>query len=130
MKKLIYNTPNGQLTVNADGSVILEFQNLYMQLNNDQFSDFVGFVNANKHKLAGNVKEQAYDSFYHTVLRNMKIELAGEFLKLVNAPVFSPDDKYDIFDSLKELKSDPKAIFSRNDSDKSAFINAKAICPN
>jgi hypothetical protein len=89
----------------------------------------VGFVNSNMHKLAGNVKEQAFDSFYHTVLRNMKVELAGEFLKLVNAPVFSPDDKYDIFDSLKELKSDPKMIFSKNEN-KSSFVNAKAICPN
>lgn len=130
MKKLVYNTPNGQLTVNPDESVVLEFQNLYMQLSNEQFSEFVVFVNANMHKLSGNNKEQTKDSFYHTVLRNMKVELTSEFLKLINVPVFSIDNKYDIFDSLKELKSNHKFPLSIENGDKNNSINIEEICPN
>lgn len=130
MKKLVYKTPNGQLTVNSDESVVLEFQNLFMQLSNERFVDFVDFVNTNISKLIGNEKEEAHESFSHSVLRNMNIELASEFLKLVNAPVFSIDDKFDIFDSLKELKSNHVLSKSLGNVNKHGSIYIKEICPN
>jgi len=130
MKKLVYNTPNGQLTVNSDGSVVLEFQKVYMQLNTNQFSDFVNFVNQNIRQLAGTVFEKPEDSFYHTLLRNMSDVMSEEFLKLVNAPVFSPDEKYDVFDYLKEMKSKQTGVFTSNVSGTVVKIDTEAICLN
>jgi uncharacterized protein (DUF4213/DUF364 family) len=130
VKKLVYNTPHGQLTVNSNGNVVLEFQNLYMQLSSVQFSVFVSFVNANIHQLAGNISLRSEESFYHTVLRNMDIGLVAEFHKLVNAPVFSPDDKFDVFDYLKEMKLKQTGIFTSQVSGKTAKIDTEAICLN
>jgi hypothetical protein len=130
MKKLVYNTIHGQLTVNSSGNVVLEFQNLYMQLNIIQFAEFVSFVNVNIRQLAGKAGEKPEDSFYHTILRNMNAEFAEEFRKLVNAPVFSPDDKYDVFDYLKEMKTKQHGIFTAKITGKTVKLDAAAICLN
>ncbi len=126
MKKLIYNTEHGKLTVNSNGSIVIEFQNLYMQLNIAQFAEFVQFVNVHFRQLAGKIGDNPKDSFYHTVLRNMDDEVVDEFRKLINAPVFSPDDKYDLFDSFKEMKTKKQEIFSG----KTVRLDATAICLN
>lgn len=130
MKKLVYNTTHGQLTVNSNGNVVLEFQNLYMQLSIRQFAEFVNFVNVNIRQLAGKASEKPEDSFYHTVLRNMNTGFAEEFRKLVNAPVFSPDDKYDVFDYLKEMKTKQSGIFTSEITGETVKLDTAAICLN
>lgn len=130
MKKLVYNTTHGQLTVNSNGNVVLEFQNLYMQLSVSQFAEFVNFVNVNIRQLAGKAAEKPEDSFYHTVLRNMNAGFAEEFRKLVNAPVFSPDDKYDVFDYLKEMKTKQSGIFTSEITGETVKLDTDAICLN
>ncbi|MDD3861108.1 MAG: hypothetical protein PHW83_13015, partial [Bacteroidales bacterium] len=112
MKKLVYNTAHGQLTISKNDSVVLEFQNLYMVLNLEKFFEFVEFVNQNIDQLSGTIIEKPKDSFYHIVLRNMDEDLAEEFKKLINVPVFSPDSKYDVFDYLKEMKNNQTGIFT------------------
>ncbi len=130
MKKLVYNTTHGQLTVNSNGNVVLEFQNLYMQLSISQFAEFVNFVNINIRQLAGKAVEKPEDSFYHTVLRNMNTGFSEEFRKLVNAPVFSPDDKYDVFDYLKEMKTKQSGIFTSEITGERVKLDTDAICLN
>ncbi|HNQ67139.1 MAG TPA: hypothetical protein PKN32_02080 [Bacteroidales bacterium] len=130
MKKLVYNTLHGQLTINSNDSVILEFQNLYMQLNLEQFYEFVSFVNQNIKQLAGSIAEKPKDSFYHIVLRNMNIEMVEEFQKLINVPVFSPDGKYDVFDYLKQMKNKQTGIFTDKVSSENVKLDTEAICLN
>lgn len=130
MKKLVYNTIHGQLTISNDDNVVLEFQNLYMQLNLGQFFEFVKFVNQNIDHLSGTVIEKPKDSFYHIVLRNMDIGIAEEFQKLINVPIFSPDSKYDVFDYLKQMKNNQIGIFTDKVSGAVAKLDTEAICLN
>lgn len=130
MRNLVYNTAHGQMTVNAAGFVILEFQNLYLQLSLEQFDKFVKFVNKNIHQLSGSVADKPGDSFYHIVLKNMKAEMIEEFSKLVNAPVFSPDDKFDIFDYLKEMKTKQPILLKSLVGSEAAAIDNSVICLN
>ncbi|MDD3740394.1 MAG: hypothetical protein PHH30_04065 [Bacteroidales bacterium] len=130
MKKLVYNTAHGQLTISKNDSVVLEFQNLYMVLNLEKFFEFVEFVNQNIDQLSGTIIEKPKDSFYHIVLRNMDEDLAEEFKKLINVPVFSPDSKYDVFDYLKEMKNNQTGIFTDKVSGGVVKLDSEAICLN
>ena len=130
MKKLVYNTIHGQLTISNDDSVVLEFQNLYMQLNLEQFFEFVKFVNQNIDQLSYAVVENPKDSFYHIALRNMDTGITEEFKKLINVPVFSPDSKFDVFDYLKQMKNKQTGIFTDKVSGKAVKLDTEAICLN
>ncbi|MBN2779398.1 MAG: hypothetical protein JXR36_17335 [Bacteroidales bacterium] len=130
MKKLVYNTPHGQLSVNSKGEVTLRFEHLYMQLNSDQFFEFVTFFNKNINIVSVSVKSDSEDSFYHKVLRNMKKEYVDEFKKLINVPIYSPDDQFDIFDYLKLMKTKQIGILSKNINTNLVKLDAKSICPN
>ncbi len=130
MKKLVYNTAHGQLVISSDDCVILEFQNLYMQLNMEQFYEFVDFVNHNIEGLVGTITENSKDSFYHIILRNMSKDMTEEFMKLINVPVFSPDSKYDVFDYLKEMKNKQTGIFTDKVTGHSAELDTESICLN
>jgi hypothetical protein len=130
MKKLVYNTPHGQLSVNSKGEVTLRFEHLYMQLNSDQFFEFVTFFNKNINIVSVSNNSGNDDSFYHKVLRNMKKEYIAEFKKLINVPIYSPDDQFDIFDYLKLMKTKQIGVLSKNIKTNLVKLDAKSICPN
>jgi hypothetical protein len=130
MKKLVYNTPHGQLTVRKNGEVTLRFENLYMQLNAKNFSEFVQFFNSNIHIAAGSPEEDSSDSFYHKVLKNMKKEYVSEFKKLINVPIYSPEDDFDIFDYLKMMKNKQIGVLSKEVETNLVKIDSDSICLN
>jgi len=130
MKKIVYNTAHGQLVINGNDYVILEFQNLYMQLSLDKFYEFVEFVNQNINHLKASSCENPDDSFYHIILRNMDKRISEEFKKLINVPVFSPDEKYDVFDYLKQMKNKQTGIFTDKVSGQNVKLDTEAICLN
>lgn len=129
MKKLVYNTPHGNLTVKSNGEVILRFENVYMQLNSKQFNEFVQFFNSNIQIAAGNNIDED-DSFYHKLIKNMKKEYIDEFKKLINVPIYSPDDDFDIFDYLKMMKSKQIGIVSKDANANLVKLDADSICLN
>ena len=130
MKKLVYNTPHGQLSVRQNGEVTLRFENLYMQLNIKQFSEFIHFFNSNIHIAVIDNGDDQEDSFYHKVIKNMKKEHIDEFQKLINAPIYSPDDEFDIFDYLKMMKSKQIGVLSKEVNTNLVKIDADSICLN
>jgi len=130
MKKLVYNTPHGQLTVKSNGEVTLRFENVYMQINTQQFAEFVRFFNSNIHIAAGTEDIEPDDSFYQKLLKNMKREYISEFKKLINVPIYSPDEDYDIFDYLKMMKSKQIGVLSNETRTNLVKLDADSICLN
>ncbi len=130
MKKLVYNTPHGQLTVRKNGEIILRFEHIYMQLSIKQFTEFVSFFNSNIQIIAGNNEDEREDTFYHKLIKNMKKEYRNEFQKLINAPIYSPDDEFDIFDYLKMMKNKQIGVLSKNVDSNLVKIDSDSICLN
>jgi len=130
MKKLVYNTPHGQLSVRSNGEITLRFESLFMQLSNEQFTEFVNFINTNINIIADDSQEENDDSFYHKVLRNMKKEYMAEFKKLINVPIYFLDYELDVFDSLKLMKSKQIGTVSNNINTSLVKIDADTICLN
>ncbi len=130
MKKLVYNTPHGQLTVRKNGEVTLRFENLYMQVSVKQFSEFVQFFNSNIQIAVGSTGGDHEESFYNKLIKNMKKEHIDEFQKLINAPIYSPDDEFDIFDYLKMMKCKQIGILSKEINTNLVKIDSDSICLN
>ncbi|MDD4148757.1 MAG: hypothetical protein PHE33_01890 [Bacteroidales bacterium] len=130
MKKLVYNTPHGQLSVRSNGEITLRFESLFMQLSSEQFTEFVNFINTNINIIAGDSQGEDDNSFYHKVLRNMRKEYMSEFKKLINVPIYSLDYELDVFDSLKLMKTKQIGTVSNNINTSLVKIDADAICLN
>lgn len=130
MKKLVYNTPHGQLTVGSNGEITLEFENLYMQLNPSQFNEFVSYFNQNINVAFSKSIDNSKSSFYSEIIKNMKKDLVSEFKKLINVPIFSPDDNFDIFDYLKKMKNKQIGVFTKDVSKNMMKVDAESICLN
>ena len=130
MKKVVYNTTHGQLSFTSKGEIVLVFESLYMHLEYNQFKEFVEFVNGNSHLFSAGVNSKNSESFYHSILRNMRKGLSKEFLKLINVPIFSIDENIDIFDNLYEIKNRNLKLFPK-EINRIKFISAEEkICLN
>ncbi len=130
MKKLIYNTPHGQLTVSSNGEITLEFENLYMQLNPSQFNEFVSYSNQIINVAFNKSIDNSKPSFYSEVTKNLREDLISEFKKLINVPIFSPDDNFDNFDYLKKMKNKEIDVFTEDVSQDIMKVDTASICLN
>ncbi len=130
MKKLVYNTPHGQLSVTKNGIVTLRFEHLYMQISVKQFTEFVQFINSTLPIIGYNNNNEDKTSFYYKLIKNMKKDYLNEFKKLINAPIYSPDDNYDIFDYLKLMKSKQIGVLRKNIKPNLVKIDKNSICLN
>ena len=135
MKNLVYNTPHGKLTAKTGGSVILEFENLLMQLDTNQFNEFRDFIN--KHIELSKVKnstisnaELKSEKFYSMVISNMRNEYIEEFVKLINAPIYDPDGNFDIFNQLITMKTKRNELFERDLIQNVVKVRVENICCN
>lgn len=130
MKKLVYKTLHGQLTVRKNEEIILRFEHLYMQLSIKKFTEFVQYFNSNIQIFSESTRADQEESFYHKLMKNMKKELLDEFQKLINAPIYSPDDEFDIFDYLKIMKNKQIGVLSKNVDTNLVKIDSDSICLN